>query len=77
MKKILVCIAAIAFLVACKKDVKTTTDAQAMSEEMALLAALCTDEGAHILDDAEHRNVNLLKHGKALARVDQSQILGC
>ena len=33
------------------------------------------DEGAHILDDAEHRHVHLAEHVEPLARVDQREVL--
>ena len=32
--------------------------------------------GAHVLDDAQHRHLNLLKHAQRLARVQEGDILG-
>src|SRR5690242_13317678 len=41
----------------------------AMAEDLAPLAAMRAQEIAHVLDDAEHRHVDLAEHVEALARV--------
>ena len=46
-----------------------------MAEDLAALAAIGAEEIAHVLDDAEHRHVDLAEHVEALARVDQRDVL--
>ena len=47
----------------------------AVAEDVGALAALGADEIAHVLDDAEHRHVDLAEHVEALAGVDQREVL--
>src|SRR6202012_5663039 len=47
----------------------------AMREDFTTLAAMWTEEIAHILDDPENRHVDLLKHRKPAARVDERDVL--
>ena len=47
----------------------------AMAEDLAALAAMRAEEIAHVLDDAEHRHVDLAEHVEALARVEQRDVL--
>src|SRR5712692_8087911 len=47
----------------------------AMAEDLAALAAMRAEEIAHVLDDAEHRHIDLLEHGEPLARVDEGDVL--
>ena len=47
----------------------------AMAENIAALAAFGAVEKAHILDDTEHRHVDLAKHVKALAGIQQGDVL--
>src|SRR6185437_12657931 len=48
----------------------------AVAEDIGPLATLRAEEVAHVLHDAEDRNLDALEHRDALARVDQRQILG-
>src|SRR6202023_180264 len=45
--------------------------AAALLEDVGDLAAVRADERRHVLDDADHRHVDLLEHGQPLAGVDQ------
>src|SRR5665213_3141593 len=47
----------------------------AMAEDFASLAAMRAEEVAHVLDEAQHRHVDLLEHVEALARVLQGDVL--
>ena len=49
----------------------------AVTENIAGLAAIGANEGRHILDNAEHRNIDLAEHLQTLAGVDQGNILRC
>src|SRR4029079_12686645 len=40
----------------------------AVAEDVGVLPALGANEGAHVLDDAEHRDADLTEHGEALTR---------
>jgi hypothetical protein len=46
-----------------------------MAEDMRLMPTLGTDVGGHVFHDAQNRNLDLLEHGNALARIDERQIL--
>ncbi|MNC98938.1 hypothetical protein D3C83_170520 [compost metagenome] len=46
-----------------------------VTEDVRLLSAMRADEGAHVLDDAEDGHLRALKHGQALARVDEGDVL--
>src|SRR5690606_19173754 len=47
----------------------------AMGENIRPLAAMRTDKIAHVLDDAEHRHIDLAEHGNAAPRIDERKIL--
>ncbi len=47
----------------------------AVAEDLAAPAAMRAQEIAHVLDDAEHRHVDLLEHVQPLARVDEGDVL--
>src|SRR5437879_1805093 len=47
----------------------------AVFEDLLPVAALGADVVGHVLDDAEDRDVDLLKHRQALAGVDQRDVL--
>ena len=49
----------------------------AVAEDVALVAAVRADEGAHVLDDAEHRDVDLAEHVEALSGIQQGDVLRC
>src|SRR6202035_4885125 len=51
--------------------------AAALLEDVGHLAAVGADEGGHVLDDADHRHVDLLEHGEALPGVDEGDVLRC
>src|SRR5207302_7386625 len=40
----------------------------AMAEDLRLGSAVRADEGAHVLDDAQHRHTHALEHREAFAR---------
>ena len=46
-----------------------------LAEDVLLVAAVRADVEAHVLDDAEHRHVDLLEHLEPLARVQQRDVL--
>ena len=46
-----------------------------MAEDVVPLAALRTDEKAHVLNDSENGNVRSAEHIQSLARIDQRQVL--
>src|SRR5690349_3497789 len=48
----------------------------AVLEDLLAVPALRADVVGHVLDDAEHRHVDLLEHREALARVDERHVLG-
>jgi hypothetical protein len=41
-----------------------------VGEDLFVVAALWTGEEAHVLDNAEHRHLDLLPHGQGLLDVD-------
>src|SRR5712671_8094346 len=47
----------------------------AMAEDLAAAAAMRAQEIAHVLDDAEHRHVDLAEHVEPLARIEQGDVL--
>src|SRR5215472_13180643 len=47
----------------------------AVTEDLAAAAAVRTQEIAHVLDDAEHRHVDLLEHVEPLAGVQERNVL--
>ena len=47
----------------------------AVGENVGAAAAMRADEIAHVLDDAEHRHLDLLEHRDAAPRVDQREVL--
>src|ERR1700674_5537874 len=47
----------------------------AMAEDLAAAAAMRAQEIAHVLDDAEHRHVDLLEHVEPFAGVEQRNVL--
>ena len=47
----------------------------AVTEDVGALPALGAHEIAHVLDDAEHRHIDLAEHVEALAGIDQRQVL--
>ena len=49
--------------------------ASAVFEDLVAVSALRTDVIRHVLDDPEHRHVDLLEHRQALAGVDQRDVL--
>ncbi len=50
--------------------------AAALAEDVVLLAAAVAEEGAHVLDDAEHGDRDLGEHAQPLAGVDHGDLLG-
>ena len=46
-----------------------------MAENVAFVPAMGTNEGAHVFDDAQDRNLGLAEHRQPLARVDQRDVL--
>src|SRR5215467_5332631 len=46
-----------------------------MTENVGALSAMRANEGAHVLDQAEHWHVHPAEHVEPLARVDQRQVL--
>src|SRR3569833_1630539 len=51
--------------------------AAALAEDVFGVTAFAADMNAHVLDDAEHRYFDLLEHLKALAGVEQGNVLRC
>ena len=49
--------------------------AAAVSEDVGFVAAVRTDEMAHVLDDAERRDVQLLIHPNGAAAVGERHLL--
>src|ERR1700722_18912224 len=47
----------------------------AMTKNVRLRAAVWALEITHVLDDAEHRHIDLLEHRQSAPRIDQRQIL--
>src|SRR5262245_21258459 len=47
----------------------------ARAEDVVSLAAIRADEVAHVLDHAEHRNMNLAEHRDSLHGIEQRNIL--
>ncbi len=50
--------------------------AAALAEDGSSWPQFGADVGAHVLDDAEHRHVDLLEHAQALARIGSAMSCG-
>ena len=49
--------------------------AAAASKDIVAFAVGWRDEITHVLNEAEHRHVNLVEHGSGFARIDQGHFL--
>ena len=53
------------------------TFAAAASENIVAFAVRWREEITHVLDETEHRDIDLVEHGSGLARIDKRNFLRC